>query len=145
MPSTQLPRRNNSRSPIAGARSGTDAAATMSDWNTEPGVVGALARMVCACSRLADYRHDIYDVTAGSLLGLFIAYLTFRHYFPPINHVQCHNPFERGVRPESGGFRRVAADDEEACIDNAPGNAELSQDGAIDSPYPSYLLRPRAS
>ncbi|KAI5295892.1 hypothetical protein KEM52_006578 [Ascosphaera acerosa] len=105
------------------------------------------ASLIIACSRVADYRHDIYDVSAGTILGLCIAYLTFRHYFPHFGHPQCHIPFERSTHAEASGFRRVANDDEEAVNGYAQDNTALSPDnGAESSPYPSsFALRPRAA
>ncbi|EXJ72581.1 uncharacterized protein A1O5_03727 [Cladophialophora psammophila CBS 110553] len=46
-----------------------------------------------AMSRLADYRHDIYDVTCGSLLGMSVAYITYRRYFRPLRHPKCDVPY----------------------------------------------------
>lgn len=46
-----------------------------------------------AMSRLADYRHDVYDVTAGSLLGLLIANFSYRRYYRPLRHPKCHEPY----------------------------------------------------
>ncbi|OAL32923.1 hypothetical protein AYO20_07714 [Fonsecaea nubica] len=46
-----------------------------------------------AMSRLADYRHDVYDVTCGSLLGMAVAYVTYRRYFRPLRHPKCDEPY----------------------------------------------------
>ncbi|KAI1610352.1 PAP2 domain-containing protein [Exophiala viscosa] len=46
-----------------------------------------------AMSRLADYRHDVYDVTVGSLLGMSVAYLTYRRYYRPLRHPKCEVPY----------------------------------------------------
>jgi diacylglycerol diphosphate phosphatase/phosphatidate phosphatase len=45
-----------------------------------------------AISRLADYRHDPYDVTVGSLLGLAMARFSYRRYYPRLRSVRCHVP-----------------------------------------------------
>ncbi|KIW29780.1 uncharacterized protein PV07_05568 [Cladophialophora immunda] len=56
-----------------------------------------LAPLVCAAlvamSRLADYRHDIWDVSSGSLLGLVIAYTTYRRDYRPLTHPDCDVPY----------------------------------------------------
>ena len=49
-----------------------------------------------AVSRLIDHRHHWEDVVVGSLLGLFMAYFSYRQFFPnPINaNYICANEFE---------------------------------------------------
>ena len=46
-----------------------------------------------AISRLEDYRHDVYDVCAGSLLGILIANFSYRRYFPPLKTSRCDEPY----------------------------------------------------
>ena len=46
-----------------------------------------------AISRLEDYRHDVYDVCAGSLLGILIANFSYRRYFPPLKSSRCDEPY----------------------------------------------------
>lgn len=68
-----------------------------------------LAPMLCAAmvamSRLADYRHDIYDVSFGSLLGLGVAYTTYRRDYRPLTDPECDTPY---VRREEYPLVRVA-------------------------------------
>ncbi|RPA74163.1 acid phosphatase/Vanadium-dependent haloperoxidase [Ascobolus immersus RN42] len=52
--------------------------------------VGALS---IAISRTADYRHDVWDVTAGSVMGFIIAYYSYRRFFPPLTAPGCHEPY----------------------------------------------------
>ncbi|OAL35845.1 hypothetical protein AYO20_04751 [Fonsecaea nubica] len=58
-----------------------------------------LAPLICAAlvamSRLADYRHDLYDVSCGSLLGLVVAYTTYRRDYRPLTHPECDTPYPR--------------------------------------------------
>lgn len=42
-----------------------------------------------AISRLEDYRHDVYDVTIGSILGITIAYFSYRRHYPRLKSPQC--------------------------------------------------------
>ena len=60
-------------------------------------VLLALAPLVgaalIAISRLEDYRHDVYDVTAGSTLGMLLAYFSYRRYYPKLNSPRCDTPF----------------------------------------------------
>ena len=41
-----------------------------------------------AISRLEDYRHDGYDVTTGSILGMLVAYFSYRRYYPGLKSRQ---------------------------------------------------------
>lgn len=68
-----------------------------------------------AISRLEDYRHDVFDVTCGSLLGLLITYLTWRRYYPGLMSSHCDEPFEplvNGKANANGGFQRVRDEEE---------------------------------
>ena len=60
-------------------------------------VLLALAPLVgaalIAISRLEDYRHDVYDVTTGSILGMLLAYFSYRRYYPKLNSPHCDTPF----------------------------------------------------
>jgi diacylglycerol diphosphate phosphatase / phosphatidate phosphatase len=49
-----------------------------------------------AISRCEDYRHDVYDVTVGSLLGWGVAWFTYRRYYPSLRSRGCEEPYERG-------------------------------------------------
>ena len=46
-----------------------------------------------AISRLEDYRHDVYDVTVGSLLGMIIAYFSYKRYYPSLKSSRCDVPY----------------------------------------------------
>ncbi|RMD44070.1 hypothetical protein DV735_g1048, partial [Chaetothyriales sp. CBS 134920] len=41
-------------------------------------------------TRLADYRHDPYDVTLGSLIGFGFAFFAYRRYYRPLRSPRCH-------------------------------------------------------
>ena len=64
-----------------------------------------------AISRLEDYRHDVYDVCAGSLLGIFIANFSYRRYFPPLKSSRCDEPYpsraEMATRSGNGKLKDV--------------------------------------
>ncbi|ORY29641.1 phospholipid metabolism-related protein [Naematelia encephala] len=51
-----------------------------------------LGAAMVAISRTEDNRHHWQDVLVGSILGLAIAGVTYRCYFPPLSHRQCHLP-----------------------------------------------------
>lgn len=52
-----------------------------------------LGAALIAISRCEDYRHDVYDVTVGSLLGISIAYFSYRRYYPPLRSSTCDVPY----------------------------------------------------
>lgn len=66
-------------------------------------IVGAA---LIAISRLEDYRHDVYDVTVGSILGTLIAYFSYHRYYPALQSAQCHQPYpsrvDVAIKPGSG-------------------------------------------
>ena len=69
-----------------------------------------------AISRLEDYRHDVFDVVAGSSLGLLVAWATWRRYWPSLLESGCGEPYESGEGKaggsSGGGFRRVRDEEE---------------------------------
>jgi diacylglycerol diphosphate phosphatase/phosphatidate phosphatase len=68
-----------------------------------------------AISRLEDYRHDVFDVVSGSVLGAFVAVINWWRYFPSLWAADCAEPFEPlevvGKR-EGDGFKRVRDEEE---------------------------------
>lgn len=61
-------------------------------------------------SRLQDYRHDVYDVSCGAILGLLVARFSYRRYYPSLRSTLCDTPFQK---PEmANGFTKVSADEE---------------------------------
>lgn len=42
---------------------------------------------------MADYRHDVYDITAGSLLGFTVARFSYRRYFRRLRDPKCDVPY----------------------------------------------------
>lgn len=72
-------------------------------------------------SRLADYRHDVYDVTAGSLLGFLLTYFIYRIYYPPLRAHDCDTPYpSRDL--QAAGFRRIGADEEQQLQPVSPSS-----------------------
>ncbi|KAG9636130.1 PAP2-domain-containing protein, partial [Aureobasidium melanogenum] len=73
-----------------------------------------LGAALIAISRLEDYRHDVFDVVVGSLLGLGIAFGTWRRWFPALSSRACDEPydaFEDGAADQSV-FERIRDEEE---------------------------------
>lgn len=73
-----------------------------------------LCALLVAISRLDDYRHDVYDVTCGGLLGMLIAWFSYRRYYPPLRSVLCDIPYDKSDLAGPDGFTRL--DDEEQAL-----------------------------
>lgn len=90
-----------------------------------------------AISRLADYRHDVYDVTCGSVLGLLVAYFSYRRYYPPMRSPGCDTPYDKADSMESEGFAKLADDEEQQIQRREPPRSWRVEE--------SYSLGERAS
>ena len=82
-----------------------------------------LGAAMIAISRCEDYRHDVYDVTTGSVIGFSVAYFTYRRYYPPLRSSRCATPYANPA-DAGGGFGK--AKDEEERIRGA-GEFELDE------------------
>lgn len=82
-----------------------------------------LGAILIAISRTEDYRHDVWDVTAGAVLGASVAYTTYRRYYPALTDIKCHVPYDRTEASfTTDGFAKLA-DDEEMALDSAGGGS----------------------
>lgn len=71
-----------------------------------------LGAALIAISRCEDYRHDVYDVTIGSFLGISIAFFSYRRYFPRLRSPKCDEPFPSRESTYNAGFTKVKNDEE---------------------------------
>jgi diacylglycerol diphosphate phosphatase / phosphatidate phosphatase len=92
-----------------------------------------LGAAMIAIRRCEDYRHDVYDVTCGSILGFSIAYFSYRRYYPELRSSRCDKPYaskemederfaklrndeEAQRRPEDYSLRGVDSSDEDRPV-----------------------------
>ncbi|KAH6843348.1 phosphatidic acid phosphatase type 2/haloperoxidase [Chaetomium sp. MPI-CAGE-AT-0009] len=59
-----------------------------------------LGAIMIAISRCQDYRHDVYDVGVGGLLGYTVGYWSYRRYWPRLSSGRCDEPY--AGPPEAG-------------------------------------------
>lgn len=72
-----------------------------------------LGAAMIAISRCEDYRHDVYDVCTGALLGAVVAYWSYRRYWPKLSSRHCHEPYPGPSGMESGLLYGRLRDEEE--------------------------------
>ncbi|SPO04731.1 related to diacylglycerol pyrophosphate phosphatase [Cephalotrichum gorgonifer] len=73
-----------------------------------------LGAAMIAISRCEDYRHDVYDVCVGSLLGVSIAYWSYRRHWPHLSSKECDEPYPRPGAVTQQGWNRIR--DEESGV-----------------------------
>jgi len=88
-------------------------------------IVPLLCAAMIAISRCEDYRHDVYDVTCGSILGMSIAYFSYRRYYPRLRSPKCDEPFPSRESSFDDGFGKIKNDEE---VGRSVGDFELSDD-----------------
>ncbi|KAH8816025.1 phosphatidic acid phosphatase type 2/haloperoxidase [Xylogone sp. PMI_703] len=76
------------------------------------GFIPLVCAALIAISRCEDYRHDVYDVTCGSILGFAIAYFSYRRYYPRLRSSGCHEPFISREEKFREGFGKLRNDEE---------------------------------
>jgi diacylglycerol diphosphate phosphatase/phosphatidate phosphatase len=72
-----------------------------------------LSAALIAISRCEDYRHDVYDVTVGSVLGMAVAHYTYRRYYPALRSRNCADPYPNPADADNKGWKKV--EDEEVA------------------------------
>ncbi|KAF9069836.1 PAP2-domain-containing protein [Rhodocollybia butyracea] len=67
-------------------------------WISLAPFAGAL---LVAISRTMDYRHHWEDVVVGSLLGILMAYFSYRQYYPDLASKSCHRPYAPRIKRDT--------------------------------------------
>lgn len=96
--------------------------------------VPLLGATMIAISRCQDYRHDVWDVTVGGLLGWTVAYWSYRRYWPRLSSGRCEEPYAGPVGAGAAGeegYGRVRDEEEGgAGLGRNVGDFELEVVGA---------------
>ena len=93
-----------------------------------------IGAVLIAISRCEDYRHDVYDVTIGSILGIFVAHFTYRRYYPGLKSSRCDIPYPIRVDSTlSNGFSRMK-DEEERIQSGSAFSIDDIDDGSENIP-----------
>lgn len=69
-----------------------------------------LGAVLIAISRCEDYRHDVWDVTSGAVLGSVVTYFSYRRFYPSLRSARCDIPYK--ADDVINEFRRVSSDEE---------------------------------
>jgi diacylglycerol diphosphate phosphatase/phosphatidate phosphatase len=97
-----------------------------------------LGAALIAISRCEDYRHDVYDVSVGSVLGMSVAHYTYRRYYPALRNRDCATPFPNPA-DDNKGFAKVKSDEEalrgaqEFELDEFSGDEEEREQRPLNS------------
>jgi diacylglycerol diphosphate phosphatase/phosphatidate phosphatase len=75
-----------------------------------------IGAVVIAISRCEDYRHDVYDVCTGSVLGMTVAYWSYRRHWPALSSSNSDEPYPPPGHDAPHQWNRVR-DTEEAGAD----------------------------
>merc|ERR1711881_582880 len=80
-----------------------------------------------AISRCEDYRHDVWDVTAGSALGFVVALFSYKRYFPPLRKRNCDVPYPTPGEMMAKAPVRKPRDEEEMATLSAAQDFEIGE------------------
>lgn len=91
---------------------------------------------------MADYRHDVYDITCGSILGFTITWFSYRRYFRRLRDPKCDVPYpSRADFAKRQGIDRKGKRDEEEQRIRSANEFELDDLASSDEERPLTLNR----
>ncbi len=99
-----------------------------------------LGAALVAISRLEDYRHDVFDVTCGSLLGMLVAYFSYRRYFPSVRLTNCDQPYPSRYEVAVQANHTKSKPDEERGLSSGV-RGSIDDSAEVAETYPLNDLR----
>ncbi|RPD66191.1 acid phosphatase/Vanadium-dependent haloperoxidase [Lentinus tigrinus ALCF2SS1-7] len=108
---------------------------TVKAWVSLAPLAGAA---LVAISRTMDYRHHWHDVLTGSILGIVVAYFSYRQYYPPLTSPISHRPYP--MRLKRGGQELPTHNREPSAVP-VMGNTSFDNDGMRPRPTSRYSDR----
>lgn len=83
----------------------------------------AIGAALITISRTQDYRHDVFDVIAGTAIGAACAWFCYRRYFRHVAHRASETPYRRGDDQEAD-YYSVAGGEEGDAGEDGDGEGE---------------------
>ncbi|CAF9937256.1 MAG: hypothetical protein HETSPECPRED_010609 [Heterodermia speciosa] len=92
-------------------------------------LVPLIGAALIAISRCEDYRHDVYDVTVGSVLGMLVAHFSYRRYYPGLKSSRCDTPYpSRAETSLINGSGKVKDEEERIQSARNPALDDVDED-----------------
>ena len=106
-----------------------------------PSCVKSLARR--STYRLNRFQDHWHDVTIGSILGLTVAYFSYRQYYPDLADEFSHRPFSPRIRDEDSNFALPIHDQSKNQRYDPPVDPRVHDSfelgGTVQRPGPQHL------
>lgn len=78
------------------------------------------------------------DVTVGSILGLIVAYFSYRQYYPSLADERSHRPYSPRIKDENSEHVLPVHNLSHGQIYDQPGDS-IELDGTVRRPGPQHL------
>ncbi|KAF8442749.1 phosphatidic acid phosphatase type 2/haloperoxidase [Terfezia claveryi] len=97
-------------------------------WKTVIVLIPLLAAAMVSISRIMDARHHPFDVLSSAILGIFVAWVAYRQYFPSLNE-----PWKKGRAYPIRSWGRDSSHTAEVSNARTPHDEEVGKTGFIDT------------
>ncbi|RPB27678.1 acid phosphatase/Vanadium-dependent haloperoxidase [Terfezia boudieri ATCC MYA-4762] len=97
-------------------------------WKTVIVLIPLLVAAIVAISRIMDARHHSFDVLSSSILGIFVAWVAYRQYFPSLIE-----PWKKGRAYPIRSWGKDSSQIAEVSNARTPHDEEVGKAGYIDT------------